>query len=88
MKKFLKVLGWSLVVIAGLAVVAYAVAWGIAKSRYEKESGARHDAGFPIPFPLDDAELTALREERMPPARTLPTRWPVSTSKLSPSSVR
>jgi mono/diheme cytochrome c family protein len=60
----LKVLGWSLLAIAGLAVVAYAIAWGIAKSRYEKEWIA-HQADFPIPFPLGDAEIAALREDRI-----------------------
>ena len=59
MKKLLRILGWSLATIAGLAVIAYAVAWGIAKSRYGKQWVA-HDAEFPVPFPLDDAELAAL----------------------------
>ena len=64
MKKLLKVLGWSLLAIVGLAVIAYAIAWGIAKSRYERKWLA-HEASFPIPFPLGDAELAALREERI-----------------------
>ena len=64
MKKALRILGWSLVVIAGLAMAAYAIAWGISKSRYEKEWVA-HDASFPIPFPLDEPELTVLRAERI-----------------------
>jgi len=59
MKKLLRILCWSLAAIAGLAVVAYAVAWGIAKYRYEK-TWVAHQAPFPIPFPLDDAELAAL----------------------------
>jgi mono/diheme cytochrome c family protein len=59
MKKVLRVVGWLLAVVAGLAIAAYAIAWGIAKSRYEMEWVA-HDVSFPIPFPLDDAELAAL----------------------------
>jgi len=64
MKKILGVLGWSLLAIAALAIVAYTVAWGVAKSRYDRKWAA-HEAGFPIPFPLGDAELAAIREERI-----------------------
>lgn len=64
MKKLLKILGWSLVAIAGFAVVGYAVAWSIARSRYEREWVA-HEVDFPIPFPLDAAELEAMRAERV-----------------------
>jgi mono/diheme cytochrome c family protein len=64
MKKLLKVLGASLLGILGLALVAYGVAWAIAKSRYEKEWVA-HRAEFPIPFPLGETELVALRDERI-----------------------
>lgn len=55
MKKFLKILGWSLVAIVMVAMVAYACAWWIAGSRYDKQWTA-HDATFPIPFPLSAAE--------------------------------
>ncbi len=63
MKRFLGILGWSLAAIVGIAVIAYGIAWGVAKSRYDRQWVA-HEAAFPIPFPLSDAELTALREER------------------------
>jgi mono/diheme cytochrome c family protein len=64
MKKLLKVLGWVLLGISGLAVAAYATAWGIAKYHHEKKWVA-HDVDFPIPFPLGDEELAALRAERI-----------------------
>jgi mono/diheme cytochrome c family protein len=64
MKKILKVLGWILLGIAGLAVAAYATAWGIAKYQHEK-TWVAHEVDFPIPFPLGEAELAALRAERV-----------------------
>ena len=64
MKKFLKILGWSLGAIAAVVVVAYAGAWWVALSRYDRQWVA-HDATFPVPFPLDAAETAALREERI-----------------------
>lgn len=64
MKKAFRILGWSLLGLVGFAIVAYGIAWGIAKSRYEKQWVA-HAADFPIPFPLSDAELAALRDERI-----------------------
>lgn len=64
MKRFLKILGWSLVAIVGIATVAYGIAWWMAKSRYDRQWVA-HDASFPIPFPLGEAEISALREERI-----------------------
>ena len=39
MKKAFRILGWSLLGIVGLAIVAYGIAWGIAKSRYGKHVG-------------------------------------------------
>ena len=64
MKKVLKVLGWSLVAIVAVAILGYAIAvWGT-NSRYERQSVA-HEASFPIPFPLSDAEVATLREERV-----------------------
>src|SRR5262245_25971136 len=62
MRKAVRVLVGALVGIIGLALLAYGVAWGIAKSRYEKVWVA-HEADFPIPFPLTDDELAALRAE-------------------------
>ena len=64
MKRFLSILGWSLVAIVGIAIVAYGIAWSLAKSRYDRHWVA-HEASFPIPFPLSDAELAALSEERI-----------------------
>jgi mono/diheme cytochrome c family protein len=64
MKKAFRILGIALAAIAGLAVLAYAVAWGIAKYRYERVWVA-HDVGFPIPFPLSDAELAQIGAERI-----------------------
>ncbi len=63
MKK-LRILGIALGAIAGLAILAYGVAWGIAKSRYDRVYAA-HDASFPIPFPLGEADLAKIREERI-----------------------
>lgn len=64
MKKAFRILGIALAAILGLAVLVYAVAWGVAKSRYEKVYAA-HDASFPIPFPLGEADLTKIRAERI-----------------------
>ena len=64
MRKLLKILGWSLVVIVVLALGAYGWASWRAHDRYDKQWTA-HDAAFPIPFPLSDAETAALREERI-----------------------
>jgi mono/diheme cytochrome c family protein len=64
MKRFLRILGWSLVAIVGIAVVAYGIAWWVASSRYDRHWVA-HEASFPIPFPLSEGELVALREERV-----------------------
>jgi mono/diheme cytochrome c family protein len=64
MKKAFRVLGIVLAAIAGLSILAYGVAWGVAKFRYDRTYAA-HDASFPIPFPLDDAELAKVREERI-----------------------
>jgi mono/diheme cytochrome c family protein len=60
MKRLLKVAGVALIAIVGLALAAYAVAWGMAKSRYNR-TWAAHRADFPIPFPLGDAEIAELR---------------------------
>ena len=62
MKKALRILAVVLAAIVGLAILAYGVAWGIAKSRYEKQWVA-HRADFPIPFPLTEAELAPLRAD-------------------------
>ena len=64
MRKLLKILGWSVAVIVAVAILAYGVAWWMAGSRYDRQWVA-HDAAFPIPFPLGDADLAALRAERI-----------------------
>ncbi len=64
MKKSLRIPAIVLAAIAGLSMLAYGVAWGVAKSRYDR-TYAVHEAGFPIPFPLGDAELAMIREERI-----------------------
>jgi len=62
MRKALRVLAVALLAVAGLALLAYGVAWGIARSRYERQWVA-HDAEFPIPFALTGTELATLRAE-------------------------
>ncbi|MEX1994035.1 MAG: cytochrome c [Steroidobacteraceae bacterium] len=64
MKKPLKILGLTLAAIAAIAVIAYAAASWATANRYNRQWTA-HDATFPIPFPLDDADLEALRAERI-----------------------
>ena len=64
MKKAFRILGIALAAILGLAVLVYAVAWGVAKSRYAKVYAA-HDARFPIPFPLGETDLSTIRAERI-----------------------
>ncbi|HET8691237.1 MAG TPA: cytochrome c [Steroidobacteraceae bacterium] len=64
MKKFVRILGIAAAAIAGLPVLDYAVAWGVAKSRYNRVYAA-HDAGFPIPFPLSPADLAKIRADRV-----------------------
>ena len=64
MRKTFRILGWSLLGIVGFAVVAYGIAWGVAKSRYGKIWVA-HEASFPIPFPLSESELAQIRTERI-----------------------
>lgn len=64
MRKLLRILGWSLVVIVVLALAAYGLASWRAHYRYDKQWAA-HDVDFPIPFPLSDAEIATLKEERI-----------------------
>jgi len=64
MKKFLKVVGWSLVAIVALAIVGYGLASWVSSNRYGRQWTA-HDVSFPIPFPLTDTEIAALRDERL-----------------------
>ncbi len=64
MKKVLKVLGLSLIAIVVLAAGAWGFASWKAGNRYNKQWEA-HDATFPIPFPLGEADIAALRTERI-----------------------
>ena len=64
MRKALRYIGWGLAAIVVLALIAWFVAYQVAMSRYDKEWTV-HTASFPIPFPLTEQELTALRAERV-----------------------
>ncbi len=64
MKKVLKYSAWVLAAIVVLAVAACLWAYQVATSRYEKQWTV-HKAEFPIPFPLKNGELEALRAERI-----------------------
>ena len=63
MRKVFKVLAWLIVVVIVLAAGAYAYAYTTASSRYHRQWTA-HEVTFPIPFPLSDADIAALRSER------------------------
>ena len=64
MKKILKFLGWSVAAIVAAAIVAYALASWVTSSRYGRQ-WTTHEASFPIPFPLTDAEIATMRDERL-----------------------
>jgi mono/diheme cytochrome c family protein len=64
LKKVLKVIGLSLIAIVVLALGAWGFASWKAGSRYNKQWVA-HDASFPIPFPLGEADIASLRAERI-----------------------
>jgi len=61
--KILKILGILVLVVVVLVVGALAWAFHTANARYTKTWTA-HDATFPIPFPLDTAEVAALALEK------------------------
>jgi hypothetical protein len=63
MRKLLKVAVWVLGVVLVLALGAIGVARVIAGQKYNKQ-WTTHNVSFPIPFPLSEAELEALRAER------------------------
>jgi cytochrome c553 len=64
MHRFLKVVGWLLVIVVVVAVGAAGAARLIAGQRYNRQ-WATHETSFPIPFPLSATELEALRTERL-----------------------
>jgi mono/diheme cytochrome c family protein len=64
MKKVLKYGAWTLAVIIVIVLAAHIWSYQVAKDRYEKQWTV-HKASFPIPFPLSDADLSALRAERI-----------------------
>ena len=62
LKKTLKFLAWTLAALVVLAGAAYWYASNRAMANYHRHWTA-HDASFPIPFPLSDAELEQLRQQ-------------------------
>jgi mono/diheme cytochrome c family protein len=64
MKKVLMYVAWGLGTIVLVALLAYAWANHVATDLYEKPWDV-HKAEFPIPFPLNDSDLAALRAERI-----------------------
>ena len=64
MRTALKVAGWSLAVVVIVAIGFYAWAYQKATGRYET-AWTVHESTFPIPFPLREDEIAALREERI-----------------------
>jgi mono/diheme cytochrome c family protein len=64
MKSLLRILGWALVTVVGIAIVGYALASWVTHDRYNHQWTA-HDASFPIPFPLTEAEIAALGAQRI-----------------------
>jgi len=63
LKKVLKVLGWVFVVVVALAGATLGYAFWKANANFHRQWTA-HTATFPIPFPLSDSEVAALRSER------------------------
>ena len=64
MMKLLKILGVLILVVVLAGVVAWQLALKKATQRYGMNWEA-HDASFPIPFPLDSAELAVLKRDRI-----------------------
>lgn len=64
MSKARRFLVWGLAAIVAIALVAVLWAYAAATGRYDK-TWAVHASGFPIPVPLDEGELAALRAERV-----------------------
>jgi mono/diheme cytochrome c family protein len=64
LKRVLKYGAWGLLAILVIALGAYFWAYHVATGRYEKQWSV-HKADFPIPFPLKDDEMAALRSDRI-----------------------
>jgi mono/diheme cytochrome c family protein len=66
MKKLLKYTMWTVAAIVALALGAWLWGYQVAMGRYEKQWSV-HAADFPIPFPLTEDELAALRQDASDP---------------------
>ena len=64
MRRILKYAAWALAAVLAVALGACLWAYQVATSRYETQWKV-HTADFPIPFPLREDELAALRAERV-----------------------
>lgn len=64
MKKVLRYSAWGLAAVLVLVLGAYSWAYQVSTRRYETQWTV-HTADFPIPFPLAEDELSALRAERI-----------------------
>jgi mono/diheme cytochrome c family protein len=64
MKRVLKYVAWGLLAIVVVGLAVHIWSYQVAMSRYEKQWTV-HKADFPIPFPLKDEELAALRADRI-----------------------
>jgi mono/diheme cytochrome c family protein len=62
MKKLAKYLAWTVVAFVVLALGAWLWAYQVAMGRYEKQWTV-HTTDFPVPFPLSEEELAALRQD-------------------------
>ncbi len=60
--RVLKYTAWTVALIVVLVLGAWLWAYLVATGRYEKQWTV-HDTNFPIPFPLSEDELAALRQE-------------------------
>jgi len=63
-RRTLKYVAWALITLVVVALAAWFGAYQVATSRYEKQWTV-HTVDFPIPFPLREDELPALRAERV-----------------------
>ena len=64
MKRALKYAAWTLAAVVVVALAAYFWAYQLATKRYETQWNV-HTVDFPIPFPLREEDIAALRTERV-----------------------